>query len=204
MHETIASYDAMAYAYAERWFAFRLHDEMAHFTRDLAPGARVLDLGCGPGQNTIWLVEQGYAAVGVDLSGGMLREARRRGVTEPLVQADMRRLPFRTGAFRGLWACASLLHIPRAEVEMVLRELERVTRPGQLYLAVKHGTGEAWVEGEHGGRRFFAYYDCDEIGRLVVQAGFEVLTCWEAEDQGGRDRTWVNLLARSRCQDRTA
>jgi ubiquinone/menaquinone biosynthesis C-methylase UbiE len=204
MDDTIAAYDVMAHAYAERWFAFRLHDEMARFTRDLAPGTRVLDLGCGPGQNTMWLVEQGYAAVGVDLSGGMLREARRHAVTEPLVQADMRRLPFRTGTFRGLWACASLLHIPRAEVEMVLCELKRVIHPGQLYLAVKHGTGEAWVEGVHGGRRLFAYYTCDEIGHLVEEAGFDVLSCWETEDQGGRDRTWVNLLARSRCHDRTA
>jgi SAM-dependent methyltransferase len=200
VHDTIASYDAMAHAYAERWFAFRLYDEMARFAQLLAPGARVLDMGCGTGQDTAWLAEQGYAAAGVDLSGGMLREARRRGVMEPLVQADMRALPFRSGSCCGLWVCASLLHIPKKEVGVVLRELRRVIDRGQVYIAVKRGTGEAWVEGQGRRRRFFAYYTGDELGRLVEQAGFEVLSCWEAADQAGRTRPWINLLARSRGQ----
>lgn len=203
MPETTASYDARARAHAERWSGFRLHDQMARFTGLLAPGARVLDVGCGTGRDTAWLAEQGFAATGVDLSGGMLHEARRRGVTAPLAQADMRYLPFRKGSYRGLWVCASLLHIPKAQAGAVLRELERVVHPGHVYIAVKRGTGEAWVEDEGGGRRFFAYYDPDELRALVVQAGFAVLSCWEAEDRFGRSRPWINVLARSRCQEPT-
>jgi SAM-dependent methyltransferase len=198
---TTASYDARARAHAEHWSGFRLHDEMARFTGHLAPGARVLDVGCGTGRDTAWLAEQGYAAMGVDLSGGMLHEARRRGVTAPLVQADMRYLPFRKGSYRGLWVCASLLHIPKAQAGAVLRDLERVVHPGHVYIAVKRGAGEAWAEDEGGGRRFFAYYDPDELHALVVQAGFAVLSRWEAEDRFGRSRSWINVLARSRYQE---
>ncbi len=190
----------MAPAYARRWFGFRLHDEMARFTAQLAPGARVLDLGCGPGQDTAWLVEQGYPATGVDLSGGMLREARRRGVTAPLVQADLRHLPFRNGSYRGLWACASLLHIPKVQAETALREMARVVHPGTIYVAVKRGRGEAWVEDESGGRRFFSYYEPDELHALVTQAGCKLLSCWETKDSAGRSHPWINLLARSGCQ----
>jgi ubiquinone/menaquinone biosynthesis C-methylase UbiE len=197
VNETIASYDAMASAYAGRWFGFRLYDEMARFTSQLSPGARVLDAGCGPGQDTAWLAEQGYTATGVDRSGGMLREARRRGVIAPLVQADLRHLPFRSGSYHGLWACASLLHIPKAEAKTALREMARVVRPGTLYIAVKRGRGEAWIEDEKGGKRFFAYYDPDELRALVTQAGCTVLSLWGTADSAGRSRPWINLLARS-------
>jgi ubiquinone/menaquinone biosynthesis C-methylase UbiE len=201
MDETTASYDTMALAYAERWFGFRLEDDMARFTAHLAPGARVLDLGCGPGQDTVWLAEQGYAATGVDLSSGMLREARRRGVAAPLVQADLRCLPFRGGSYCGLWACASLLHIPKAQVEATVREMARVARPGIVYIAVKRGMGEAWVEDEGGGKRFFAYYDPGELRALVAGAGCTVLSLWETEDSAGRSRSWINLLARCGCPE---
>ena len=201
MDATIASYDAMAPTYAERWFGFRLRDEMACFTAHLDPCVPVLDAGCGPGQDTAWLAEQGYAATGVDLSGGMLREARRRGVTAPLVQADLRYLPFRSGSYRGIWACASLLHIPKVQAEAVLREMARVASAGQIYIAVKRGQGEEWVEDDGKGRRFFAYYDPDELRALVTQAGCTVHAQWETEDSAGRSRPWINMLARCSRED---
>lgn len=201
MDETTASYDAMALAYAGRWFGFRLQDEMARFTAHLAPGARVLDLGCGPGQDTAWLAEQGYAATGVDLSAGMLREAQRLGVTAPLVQADLRYLPFRSGSYRGIWACASLLHLPKAQAEAAVCEMARVIHPGHIYVAVKRGQGEAWVEDECRGRRFFAYYDPEDLRALVTGAGCTVLSLWETEDSAGRSRPWINLLAYCSCDE---
>ena len=196
----MAAYDARARAYAGRWFRVRLNDQMARWTGHLAPGARVLDVGCGAGRDVAWLTELGYAAVGVDLSGEMLREARRRGVTAPLVQADLRQLPFRSSSYRGIWACASLLHIPKAQAGRALREMARVVHPGTIYIAVKRGVGEAWVEEEGRGRRFFAYYDPDELCALVRQAGCTVRSCWETEDRAGRSRSWINVLARCNCR----
>lgn len=193
--DTIAAYDAMAAVYATRWFGVRLTREMARFARCLNPGARVLDVGCGPGQDLVWLTEQGFDAVGVDLSLGMLAEARKRGIEVPLIRADMRDLPFRSGSFGGIWASASLLHIPKAEAEGVLRELARTVRPGHVYLSVKRGWGETWVERQDVRRRFFAYYAPVEIRRLVEHAGFEVLSCWESEDLAGREHSWINVLA---------
>jgi ubiquinone/menaquinone biosynthesis C-methylase UbiE len=174
---------------------------MARFVAHLRPGARVLDLGCGPGQDTAWLAEQGYVTTGIDLSGGMLREASRRGVNAPLIQADLRQLPFRSSSYQGLWACASLLHIPKAQAGAAVREMARVVNPGTIYIAVKRGTGEAWVKDEDGKQRFFAYYEPDELRVLVREAGCTVLSWWQTEDSAGRSRPWINLLARSGDQD---
>ncbi|MBN1641535.1 MAG: NUDIX domain-containing protein [Anaerolineae bacterium] len=198
--ETRSAYDAIAHPYGDRWFDIRLHEDMARFVGRLAPGVRVLDVGCGPGRDTAWLVEQGYDAYGVDLSLGMLRAARQRGLDVPVAQADMRRLPFPKGAFRGLWVCASLLHIPKTEASGVLRELERVVHPGHIYVAVKRGEGEAWVEDSRGIRRLFAYYHPDELQLLMERSGFEVLSCWENADSAGRARPWINVLAWSKIE----
>ena len=193
MQETIDTYDATATAFADRWFNHRLSQSMARFAERLGPGVRVLDVGCGPGRDTNWLQEQGFDAVGIDLSFNMLQEGLSRGVSAPLVQADMAHLPFRKGSFRGLWVCASLLHIPKKTAGKVLQELSRVVYPGHIYLSVKRGEGEKWVEG-----RFFAYYHPAEIQLLVERSGFEVLSCWENKDAAGRNRSWIDVLAWSK------
>ena len=200
MDQTICAYDATATAYAERWFDLRLYDEMARFTERLAAGARVLDAGCGPGRDAAWLAEQGYAAMGVDLSGGMLREGRARGVTVPLIQADIGHLPFEQGSFDGVWACASLLHIPRSRLPKVLQELARVVHPGLFYAAVKGGSGHEWIESA-GGRHLFVYWRLSELRMAISGAGFEVLGCWETADRAGRQHPWIGILARSEVPD---
>jgi len=129
-----------------------------------------------------------------------LREGQARGVSAPLIQADMAHLPFRKGSFRGLWVCASLLHIPKAQAGDVLRELERIVHPGHIYLAVKQGEGEAWVENERGERLFFAYYDSSEIQLLMERSGFEVLDHWINEDLMGDRPPWINVLAWSKLE----
>ncbi len=187
MNDTIRSYDQSASEFAERWFALRLATEMERFAGRLGPGSRVLDVGCGPGRDAAWLAEMGFDAAGVDLSFEMLQEGRRRGVTVPLIQADMRHLPFRKGSLDGLWVCASLLHVRKDAVNEVLRELSRVVYPGHIAIAVKRGEGETWVEGEDGRKRFFAYYSADEIQLRMERCGFEVLGCWENPDLEGRE-----------------
>ena len=197
--ETIATCDAVAPDYADRWFGLRLTAEMARFSQRLGAGVRVLDVGCGPGRDTAWLAEQGFRAVGVDLSFGMLEQARARGVAAPLVQADMAHLPFRKGSFKGLWVCASLLHVPKQQAGDVLRELARIVYPGHIYVAVKRGDGSEWVVDERG-RRFFAYYHPAEIQLLMERSGFEVLSCWENADSAGRSHPWISVLAWTRMQ----
>lgn len=195
MHDTIKAYDATATAYADRWFGFRLQEDMARLVGRLGPNARVLDVGCGPGRDVAWLAEQGFDVVGVDLAFRMLEEGLARGVSAPLIQADMGRLPFRRGSFQGLWVCASLLNISKDQAGEVLKELARVVHPGHIYVSVKRGEGEEWVSDDQGHRCLFAYYHPAEIQLLMERSGFEVLSCWESKDAAGRHRSWIGILA---------
>lgn len=66
----------------------------------IQPGARILDVGCGPGRDLGWFIENGIHALGVDLSNGMLKEAKRvKGSI--LCQMEMRQLAFASGSFAG-------------------------------------------------------------------------------------------------------
>ena len=60
--DTTVAYNATAPQFADRWFDLRLEEDMARFAGRLGPGARVLDVGCGPGRDAAWLAEQGFDA----------------------------------------------------------------------------------------------------------------------------------------------
>ena len=73
-----------------------------------------------------------------------------------------------------------------------------------LYIGVKQGDGERWVEHSAGRRRFFAFYSEREFDERLMAHGFAVLEGWIANDSLGRPERWINRLAtaRPRTEDR--
>ena len=142
-------------------------------------GARVLEVGCGAASCSRWLVDRGADAVGLDLSAGMLREARaadaRSGVAVPLIQADASRLPFPDATFD--LACSAFGAVPFvADTAGLMAEVARVLRPGGRWVfAVNHPM--RWIfpddPGEDGLRVTQSYFDrtpyaeADGNGRIV-------------------------------------
>ncbi len=161
----------------------------------LGPGASVLEVACGAGRDMAWLEGLGFRVTGVDLSQGMLAEARRRA-KGPLLQMDMRRLGFGDHRFQGVWASASLLHLPAAEAPRALAEMRRVLVPqGILFLAIQEGAGEGWEKVPYAdGERFFKRYSVEEARALLAASGFTVLK--ESADQH-HSRSWLRFLARA-------
>jgi SAM-dependent methyltransferase len=195
--EITAAYDEIASEYAARWGDLRLGRELDTFVRHVGGRRRVLDLGCGPGRDVGFLTQLGCQVVGLDRSSGMLAKARRRLPNAALVRGDMRWPPFESGAFDGIWACASLVHLRRSQVPAVLAVAGRLLRsPGVLYLALKGGHGERWITAPNDRRLFFTYYQPSEVELFLRQAGFEILGSWVNPDQAGREEPWLNFIAR--------
>jgi SAM-dependent methyltransferase len=191
-----AAYDAIAPIYAAAHAP--LPDDlrlMAERLLALVDGqGPLLDAGCGPGRDMAWLEAQGLGCTGIDLSRGMLRQAR-SVVRGPLLQMDMRRLAFDDRCFDAIWCCASLLHLPKAEAPQAIAELRRVLRPGgACFVAVQEGTGEAWERRRRFGavERFFARYHAEELAGLLEQHGFVVL---EQRMVGDGSVRWLQMLA---------
>ncbi len=194
---TAATYDYIATRYAAR-ATYPLEQELVRFRQMVPTDGLVLDVGCGPGQYARALEARGLRVVGLDLSLGMLRQAQATD-TGRLVYADMRRLPVADEWTDGCFACASLLHLPRALAPQALLEFRRVLHPGgALYVGVKEGEGEEWVVDQEGQMRFFAYYRLEEIDRLIETAGFEIVDGWINPPGKGQRHNWLNRFAMAR------
>jgi SAM-dependent methyltransferase len=141
---------------------------------DLLPlEARILDLGCGVGKDTVSLERfDDVSIVGVDLSKGMLEFARKKAPNTFFCAMDARSLDFKDRSFDGVWANATLLHLSKKDIIDALYEIHRVLRDfGPAFISLQRGQGE--VVDPDG--RFFARYTHDEIYELLEQIGFAVL-----------------------------
>lgn len=197
---TIATYDHIAADYLATHGGDRDLPERDRLAAALAPGSRLLDVGCGPGVDSAYFRRAGLRVVGVDLSWGMLQAARAvPGVA--LAQADMGRLPFAdadgAGAFDAVWAMASLLHVPRAQAGVVVGEFGRILPPnGWLYVSVKEGHGSGWqpVSYGHAAPRYYTYWQADALTDLLTAGRFAVVEAWRKAGSSGT--VWLAVLAR--------
>ncbi|WP_051174301.1 class I SAM-dependent methyltransferase [Amycolatopsis orientalis] len=122
-----------------------LDQELARFFEAL-PGGVVLDLGCGAGRDSEYLIGLGAAVLAGDVSEEMLRITRDRCGVFGSVQCDLLALPLAAGVFDGVWACASVLHLPRRAHPAAFSEIHRVLAPGGVAaISLKAGEGEGWV-----------------------------------------------------------
>src|SRR5690606_17793708 len=126
---TIATYGRHSAEFASALGGISLSHELDTFACMVPVEARVVDVGAGPGHYTLALAARGLLAIPVDLSAELLRVARDHGLENPIL-ADMRQLPFGRGSLDGVWASASLLHLPKAALPAALLELRRVVHLG--------------------------------------------------------------------------
>ncbi len=193
---TVETYDRHADDYVERHADRSPIEPLVERFCERTGGGRVLDVGCGPGWETETFDERGFDVVGLDRSTAFLRRARRRHGGRYL-RGDMRRLPLPDDAVDGVWAMASLLHLPRADVDDALAAFARVARPGAtLFVAVKHGEGTTTGERYDGDDRRFTLFREDELCDRVREAGFVVEDSEVDAASGPRGRGWVRVSAR--------
>jgi SAM-dependent methyltransferase len=161
---------------------------------DLLPGSgRVLDAGCGSGRDARLFRSWGFSVTATEAAPALAALARAHaGVDVKVMTFDQMDW---TEAFDGIWACASLLHVPRTDLPATLRRLRRALVPGGVwFMSFKYGDQER----EANGRRFT---DLDETGAqvLLAEAGGLQLVSMHASVDVRPDRTqerWLSLFCR--------
>jgi SAM-dependent methyltransferase len=180
-------------------FALRTRDiDMAalydEFLPLVPPGGHILDAGCGVGRDSAAFLERGFQVTAFDASEAMVDMAAAR-IRRPVLHLSFQQLAF-DHRFDGVWACASLLHVPRRDMAQVFSKLHDALVPGGvLYASFKRGPGEEFREG-----RLFNDYDEDTLSAFVKgQEGWAVVKVWRTEDirQHRPEVQWVNILARA-------
>jgi SAM-dependent methyltransferase len=136
------------------------------------PPFTILDFGCGPGRDLKAITALGHVAVGLDGSARFAEMARAHSGCEVL-QQDFLNLNLPAGRFDGVFANASLFHVPGQELPRVLRELHATLKPrGVLFSSNPRGHNEeGWDRDRYG-----AYWDLETWRRYLVGAGFAELT----------------------------
>lgn len=155
---------------ASRWLA-----------ESLPSGARVLDLGCGTGLPTAkQLADAGLRVTGVDLSPGMLAQARVNVPAADFVQADIADLfdegPLTADSFGGIAAFFSLLMLPREEIPYALRAIHGLLEPGGVFaLSMVEADVDNMPIPFLGHTIRVSGYLRDELHQVVADAGFEMI-----------------------------
>jgi SAM-dependent methyltransferase len=189
---TAASYDRVAAAYVAH-----IYDELAAKPADrdllnryatvMRGRGVVCDLGCGPGQVGRYLHERGVDVVGVDLSPGMLAEARRLNPGIAYEQGNMLDLGGPDGRWAGIVAFYSIIHIPRPQVAQALREMARALMPGGALLLAFHEGETELHETDVWGVTFaldYWLFTTEEMAGYLAEAGLTVQEIIEREPYG--------------------
>lgn len=170
---TIAAYDRMAQAYWEETQHRDLAADYDLFLSHLEGGGPLdlLDLGCGPGRDLRYFARQGHRAIGVDGSTRFADMARAHSGC-PVLQQDLLALQLPAASYDGVFASASLFHVPPEELPVVLASVHAALRPGGVLLALNpRGRDEqGWL-----GDRFCCYYRLTTWQRYLRAAGFAEL-----------------------------
>ncbi|MGQ0665945.1 MAG: class I SAM-dependent methyltransferase, partial [Nitrospiraceae bacterium] len=157
--QTLETYGRDARLFLTRWGRrkYRRPPLLVEWLRLLPRRGVLLDLGCGGGQDSRYLHRVGYRVLGLDRTTALLQFAKARAPSVPFILADMRALPVRTGSLDGIWAAASLIHLPKRNVTGLLATLRHLLKPaGLVAVTVTYGSHSrvmrtGWMPG-----RFFA------------------------------------------------
>lgn len=191
---TIAYYEKNADIFVNYTINADVNSLYKCFEKYLIPGCRILDLGCGSGRDSRYFAEKGYDVVAIDPSAAMCEKAKNI-VNVPVYRMKAKDISF-DSEFDAVWACASLLHVSRLNMQQTLcRVRNALKRGGVLYASWKYGDNERYVNG-----RFFSDYIEDDMKALIdCILGLSLIEMWTTEDVRPEQRLnskWLNVLVK--------
>ncbi|MGO7541723.1 class I SAM-dependent methyltransferase [Rhizobium ruizarguesonis] len=188
---TSAFYQENAETYAKRARSLP-KQQLDAFLAGLAPGAAILELGCGGGQDSAYMLSQGFDVTPIDGSTELARQA------EALIGRPVGVMLFQEldadSAFDGVWAHASLLHVPRPELPDVFTRIRRALRTGGIIHA-SFKAGDA--EGHDGFGRYYNYPSAEWLSELLTKGDWRDITIGESDGSGydGKPTRWLRVSA---------
>lgn len=184
------------------WLGTKDHDVSQNYAALLEAlpqrtGLRILDFGCGPGRDLMYFKSMGHLPTGLDGSAAFCEMARSHSGC-PVLHQNFLELNLGKNAYDGVFANASLFHVPKQELVSVLMALRDALVPqGILFSSNPRGSDEGWS-----GERYGAYMESQEYTRLLQAAGFSVLNHYYRPQGLPRDQQpWLAVVSQSTKAD---
>jgi SAM-dependent methyltransferase len=161
-----------------------------HFLPLISTGGSILDAGCGSGRDALYFKFRGYDTTAMDASPALCKLARE------LLEQDVHCIGFKDitwqNHFDGVWACASLLHVPKQKLPSVMTRLAKSLKPGGvMYASFKYGDNER----VKGGRAFtdMTEESFSELLKFVPELSLK--ESWVTADRRvDADQNWLNVI----------
>lgn len=178
-----------------KFFTDTFHIDMSEFYNEfcplIKPGGKILDLGCGTGRDSLFFKNQGFDVLSMDNSEEMISIVRRY-LGDSALLADITAIDFHN-EFDAVWACASLLHLPKKQLPEVFKKISKALKPhGIFYCSFKLGT----FEGERN-NRYFSDLTEDELKNIISQIkSFKINKLWLSQDKrpDRQNEQWINCI----------
>lgn len=190
-NRTLAWYEENAAAYVSTTVDADMHYAHQRFLDDTFTGAGILDFGCGSGRDTKYFLSQNMKVSACDGCAAMVQKASDfTGI--PVRQMRFEELQ-EENAYDGIWACASVLHLPWEDLkEVFTKMLKAVRKEGIIYMSFHYGTSEGYQ-----GDRWYTDMDISRAAELILpHRDALLLECWKSRDTLNRDQLWLNLIVR--------
>jgi SAM-dependent methyltransferase len=189
-------YSKHAQAFCEETATLDLTNAYRPFLELVPINGRILDAGCGSGRDSLYFKRRGYCVTAFDNAEKLVKMASAL-LGAPVLHRSFAEIDF-DGEFDGVWACASLLHVPKADMPAALARLLQALKPsGVLYASFKWGHKEEIRKG-----RLFNDYTENSLRSLLDEMpGTQPVRFWKASDTRPerRGEYWLNaLLKKSR------
>jgi len=184
-------YDQNADSFFKETVNIDMEDLYKPFLGLIPQGGKILDAGCGSGRDTLYFNKKGYNVVSFDYSEPLVELATEYTGQEILLRS-FEDIDF-TDEFDGVWACASLIHVAKRDINSAVAKLERALKPnGVLYASFKYGDDEEVRKG-----RFFNDYTESSIVSLTKYLpSLKIISTWRTEDlrDDRKGEFWLNVL----------
>ena len=190
---TLDYYNNNAHSFTSDTLDVEFSDIQDRFLAELQPGTLIFDFGCGSGRDSRYFLQKGYRVEACDGSEEMVKAATQNtGI--PVKQMLFSELDEQE-RYDGIFACASILHVPSAELLDIIRKMKKaVKKGGVLYISFKYGTFEGVRNG-----RYFTDLTEESLKQILEQVGgLDVINTGITGDarSGRKDEKWLNVLLR--------
>ena len=193
MNTTINYYNLNAKKFIENTQNADMHLTQDKFLQLLPESASILDFGCGSGRDTKYFLEKGYQVVATDGSAELCRLAS--SFTGIKVKEMLFQELDEIGVYDGIWACSSILHLPKQELLPVIQKMCIALKDnGVIYTSFKYSN----FEGERNGRYFTDFMKDTFREFIKVIPELTVEDQWITLDvrPGRGEEKWLNLILR--------
>jgi SAM-dependent methyltransferase len=188
--KNVEYYNKNADSFFEGSLTADMSEVQNRFLSYVPAGGKILDAGCGSGRDSKVFIDAGYEVLSFDASEEMCKRATEY-IGKEVLNMRFEDVSF-IHEFDGIWACASLLHVPEKELPDVLKKMKNaLKRDGVIYASFKYGEGTTTR-----GERQFSDFSETSIVPLFEAAGFEIASNIVGSDSrpGREDEKWVNVI----------